>query len=218
MKAIAKRVKEGRSEMTILDEAPVASPQSIGACERYHRALQEQCRTLRLELEDRLGATIQITTPLASWMVRHASWLIFRFAVSRELKSTAFYRLHGHSYQGTMASIFERVLARQPEDTTSGRKWSTWESRWKAGLWIGKQSQADDHLIVRNISEINGKTLECVVSAHRSIRRLQPNDPNRWDSREILQLMATPWTHKVSKMTLEQEKLKVYLVNKMDST
>ncbi len=50
---------------------------------------------------------------------------------------------------------------------------------------IGKQSQADDHSIVRNISEINGKTLECVVSAHRSIRRLQPNDPNRWDSREI---------------------------------
>ena len=59
------------------------------------------------------------------------------------------------------------------------------------------------------ISEINGKTLECVVSAHRSIRRLQPNDPNRWDRREILELMATPWTHKVSKMTLEQEKLKV---------
>ncbi len=38
MKAIAKRVKEGRSEATILEEAPVASPQSIGACERYHRA------------------------------------------------------------------------------------------------------------------------------------------------------------------------------------
>jgi len=90
-----------------------------------------------------------------------------------------------------MASIFERVLARQPEDTTSGRKWSKWESRWVAGLWIGKQSQADDHVIVRNISEINGKTLECVVSAHRSIRRLQPNDPNRWDSREILQMMIT---------------------------
>ena len=108
-----------------------------------------------------------------------------------------------------MASIFERVLARQPEYTTSGQTWFKWESRWVAGLWIGKQSQSDDHLIVRNISEINGKTLEFVVSAHRSIRRLQPNDPNRWDRREILELMATPWTHKVSKMTLEQEKLKV---------
>ncbi len=78
-----------------------------------------------------------------------------------------------------------------------------------AGLWIGKQSQADDHLIVRNINEINGKTSECVVSAHRSIRRLQPNDPNRWDRHEILELLATPWTHKVSKMTLEQENLKM---------
>ncbi len=60
-----------------------------------------------------------------------------------------------------------------------------------AGLWIGKQSQADDHLIVRNISETNGKTLECVVSAHRSIWRRQPKYPNRWDSRELLQLMIT---------------------------
>ncbi len=91
--------------------------------------------------------------------MRHASWLIFRFAVSRELKSTACYRLHGHSYVGTMASMFGRILARQPEDTTGGRKWSKWESRWVAGLWIGKQRQAGHHLIVRNISEINGKTL-----------------------------------------------------------
>ena len=90
--AIAKRLKEGRKEVTILEEAPVASPQSIGAAERYHRALQEQCRALRLELEERLGGkTILISTPLASWIVRHASWLIFRYAVSRELKSTAYY-------------------------------------------------------------------------------------------------------------------------------
>ena len=89
-RAIARRVKEGRREATVLEEAPVASPQSIGAVERYHRALQEQCRTLRLELEDQLGGTpILITTPMASWIVRHASWLIFMFAVNRELKSTA---------------------------------------------------------------------------------------------------------------------------------
>ena len=37
MKAIAKRVKEGRSEMTILEEAPVASPQAHASdtIERY---------------------------------------------------------------------------------------------------------------------------------------------------------------------------------------
>ena len=80
--------------------------------ERFHRSLQEQCRTILAEVEAHVKQKVKITTEFASWIVRHASRLIYRFAVSKELRTTGYDRTFGRSYRGALVFLFEGVLAR----------------------------------------------------------------------------------------------------------
>ena len=50
--ALVARVAAKRPQPTISEQAPVRSHQSLGGVERWHRLLQEQVRTIRLQLED----------------------------------------------------------------------------------------------------------------------------------------------------------------------
>ena len=77
--ALAKAVAASYPEKVLLEVAPVQSHQSMGHVERAHRLLQEQLRVNRFELEEHLKEKLELTIPLGSWLVRHASWQLFRF-------------------------------------------------------------------------------------------------------------------------------------------
>ncbi len=86
MTALAAAVEAKRGgHRTLREEAPEASQQSIGGVERFHFAVQEQCSTLRLDMVLLSGKELKLTAPLAAWIVPHASWLLFRFAINKEL-------------------------------------------------------------------------------------------------------------------------------------
>ena len=72
----------------MLEEAPIASHQSLGGVERFHRWVQEMLRTHKHQLEMALGIPLEANVGLASFLVRHCSWLIFRFHVPRGLGVT----------------------------------------------------------------------------------------------------------------------------------
>eukprot|EP00969_Alexandrium_andersonii_P228219 10079163-Alexandrium_andersonii.AAC.1 len=47
----------------------------MGSVERFHASLQAHIRTLLSDLEERYGYKADATSLIASWAVRHASWL-----------------------------------------------------------------------------------------------------------------------------------------------
>ncbi len=55
MVAVAKQMQHKWMSKMILEKAPVASHQSIGGVERYHRMLQDEVRTIKLECEKNFG-------------------------------------------------------------------------------------------------------------------------------------------------------------------
>ncbi len=49
--AVAKQVQQNLRAKVILEKTPVASHESIGGVERFHRMSQDQVRTLKIETE-----------------------------------------------------------------------------------------------------------------------------------------------------------------------
>ena len=76
----------------------------------------EQIRANKLEIESHVNMKLKLTIPLGSWLVRHASWQIFRFMTHSEKRSTGFERVHGRAYEGAVVPFGEVVLARQLDD------------------------------------------------------------------------------------------------------
>ncbi len=104
-------------------------------------------RALKLQVEKNLDIKLKAEAATATWLGRHASWIIYRFAMSKIKKSTAHFRAHHKNYSGTMVNLFETVLARRAEDVVESRRTSKWESRWKMGIWLGKTELSDEHLV-----------------------------------------------------------------------
>jgi hypothetical protein len=73
--ALMDRVKAARPEETVLQRSPTRSSQSLGAGERAVRTVKEQFRTLRFQLEMKVGMKITPDLPIWSWIGRHAAWL-----------------------------------------------------------------------------------------------------------------------------------------------
>ena len=148
MVALATKVQERRGRTTIVETSAVKSVQSLGGVGRFHRQLQEAARAIWKQLQISVGQ-IQLTTALAAWVVRHASWSLFRFQVNKDWKCTPFQMLKSHPYVGQIVYFGERVLARRPETVeATARHYSKWDDRWLQGTWLGKSSQSDEHIVL----------------------------------------------------------------------
>ncbi len=109
--------------------------------------MQDQLRALKLQVELNLEILLKSDMATTKWLVRHASCIICRFAVSKALKRTAYFRVFNKNHSGTMVNLFETVLARRAEDVLEGRKTSKWDSRLCVGAWLGKTEVSDEHLL-----------------------------------------------------------------------
>ena len=95
---LAQRAQQGRAQPTLLEEAAIQSHQALGGVERYHCLLQEQLRVIKSGLERTLGVALAAGPPLASWLIRRASWLLARFHKPRRLGITPYRHRCGHDH------------------------------------------------------------------------------------------------------------------------
>ena len=54
-----------------------------------------------------------MTPEIASWIIRHAAWEIYRYHQNKDLKMMAFAALRGKSYDGKVVFWGEEVLAKK---------------------------------------------------------------------------------------------------------
>ena len=69
---LKKAVSVKRQAETALVESPVRVSKANGQIERAIKTWQSQFRTLRLQLEDRIGCKVKKGTPLLSWLINFA--------------------------------------------------------------------------------------------------------------------------------------------------
>ena len=62
-------------------QAPAYTSQAQGSVERFHRTLMGQVSAFKLQLENNYRIHLTSKHPIMPWMVKHAAYLLNRYAV-----------------------------------------------------------------------------------------------------------------------------------------
>ena len=108
-------------------QSPAYSSQSQGSIERFHRTLFNQVRTLTTQLNNNHKLNIiSVNHPIMPWVIRHAAYLLNRYAIHNDGKTSYFRRwnkehktplcefgetIHDSTSQKNRVKILQRNLA-----------------------------------------------------------------------------------------------------------
>ena len=144
----AKQVKKAWKGKLVLEASARGSAESKGGVERSIQTIQGMVRTLKLDLEERLGTTLETTTPVLAWLVRHAGWLLTRYQRHGRLGATSFQVLRGVPYEGQLVRFGEVVVYRYPFGLAGdGHGRHKLDPRWGVGVWLGRTESSNEHVV-----------------------------------------------------------------------
>jgi hypothetical protein len=109
------------------------------------------------------------------WAVRHAAWLLNRYApYRRNTNCTPYNNNYQHEYRGEIFLFGQPVMGKLRETVPK------LEPRWAPGVWLGRSNQSDEHLI----GTANGILLS------RSVKAMHRDDIQQ----DVFgQMQWTPW-------------------------
>ena len=128
---------------TICETTPVGSKGSLGGAEHWHSTLMGEVRCLKLEDEQRWEVTLDATSPLMTWIVPHAAFLLNRCQPSAPDGLTPYCALQQHEYRSQLFPFSEPVMVRLP----AAEQQPHMCTRWLGGIWLGRTSSSDAHIV-----------------------------------------------------------------------
>ena len=152
------------------------SRQSKRNAERRVQTIRNQIKAYKIQIEKNSGITIRDASPLLTWLPRHAAWQYSRFH-KRQDSTTAYEKIRHMSYQSPILLVGEAVAGRQ-----QGTLCSRFESARFKGIWLGRDSKTDEHLI---------GLPNCMVRCHALKRRVEKT---RWDINLLNAMIWDPWS------------------------
>ena len=165
-------------------DAPRYSHASLGAIGRAQQTMQKQVRTLRTDVHGRYGIWLSTDRPAWPWLVRHAPWLLDRFAVKAN-GHTSYEDAYGTAYNGPVLQFLEACLFRRTKSDTGamtrGRRAQKADNQWDKGLWLGKAHVSNEAIL---------GTAQGIEMA-RAVKRLPEH--LQVDKKLLDELVGTPW-------------------------
>ena len=140
---LKKAVSVKRHAETTMVESPVRVSKANGQIERAIRTWQGQFRTLRGQLEDRLGCKILKGSPIMSWLINFSSDVLCRYKI-HDNGRTNYEMVTGHRFRQPACGFAEKVHYKITTDKTHKSKM---ESEWGIGYYLGSNSRTLEHLI-----------------------------------------------------------------------
>ena len=171
-------IREDLGPVTILEESPVAESSSNGAAENAIRHVQGQFRTLKAQLEGKLGGKLPITHPVWTWLMEWSALTISRYHIDKKDGLTAYQRSSGKTCLTAIASFGERVMYRVLDNKHVLDKH---EGRYKTGIWLGLIARTDESLI----------GTEAGVVKASAVKRL--GEDSKWLMEEVQKVCGCPW-------------------------
>jgi thiol-disulfide isomerase/thioredoxin len=159
------------------EQSAVGDSQSNGEVEIAIQVIEGQIRTLKCQLEHRLGSEMPSDHPLLPWLVRHAGATISRYQKGSD-GLTGYRRLRGRDYDRVAIEFGECVWYLLNKDKNRGKI----SPRWATGVYLGSREESNEILI---------GTSDGVIKA-RSFRR-QGRDEDRWSRDRIMDVKGVPW-------------------------
>ena len=144
--AMVDRVKAIRDEQgkeTDIEWAPKYDSDANGHAERGVQAAEGMLRTLKFELENKIGGRIPSDHPMVAWMTRHAADLITKLEIKQNGR-TSYEMLKGRPYSGEVAGFGQKILFMLPKRPRGGDL----QARWGTGIGLGNFGKATNVLYV----------------------------------------------------------------------
>ena len=170
-------IAKSRRGITHKEKAKARDSQSNGTAERAVQSVEGMVRTMKLDLEEKLGVPIPCAHPIMSWMVEHAAETLNRYLVGEDGK-TPYERLRGKKYRGEMYEFGRWMMHRFPGKPEGG----SMQPRWAEGVWLGKAVSSDEHVI--------GMADGTIVKARSVTRKMESQS---WNREAVLGVSVPSW-------------------------
>ncbi|CAE7502067.1 RE1, partial [Symbiodinium necroappetens] len=113
-------------QRTRLEQSGEEEKSSNGAAEEAVAATRQQSCVLLSAYEHHTGKKVGSQHPLHAWAVRHGSWILNRYCVSRD-------------QQTPFEITFQTAMTNKPVKGSA---------KWVRSMWLGKANASDGHLVV----------------------------------------------------------------------
>ena len=116
-------------------QSPAYSSQSQGSIERFHRTLMGQVRALVQQVTTSYNLTLSVQHPVMPWIVRHAAWLLNRYAMHND-GQTSYQRRWQKDHKAPLCEMAETVQYMIPTTKAQPKM----EPRFFKGIWLGRDT------------------------------------------------------------------------------
>jgi len=124
------------------EESAVGRSSSNGEVENAVQQVEGQVRTLKAQLESRIGEELPNDHDLLPWLVTHAAALLSRFKVGED-GMTAYRRLRGREFQLPIAEFGESVWFAKNKSALRGKL----DARWATGVYLGTSERTNESYV-----------------------------------------------------------------------
>jgi len=192
IKDLERAIKMRRGEDTQLEEAPRGEHQANGEVERAVGEIAGMVRTLKVELEKRIGEKIATMRPIVKWMVEYSGAMVTRFRIGEDGK-TAYERLKGRKFKKELVEFGESVMYEVYE--TKAKKDKS-EDRFRVGTYVGFKTNSHEYWVATEAGD---------VTKTNTIKRRPPSE--RWNAEAVRGVRGVPWDTGEKKARVSQEML-----------
>ena len=142
------------------------------------QTIRDQIKACKVQIGKNSGITIKADSVLSSQLElpRHAGWQCTRFHKRQDSTTTANEKIRHMSYQSPLLFVGEAVACRRP-----GALVNKLESTWFEGIWLGRDSKTDEHLIGTPNGMVRSRALK------RRVER------RHWDKILLNVMIWDPW-------------------------
>ena len=171
-------------------QSPAYSSQSQGSIERFHRTLMGQVRALVQQVTTSYNLTLSVQHPVMPWIVRHAAWLLNRYAMHND-GQTSYQRRWQKDHKAPLCEMAETVQYMIPTTKAQPKM----EPRFFKGIWLGRDTMTGESIV-----GIPGKVIKA-----RTIRRQIM--PDKYDKQLLDTINVYPWNLPTTPMAIPPQLL-----------
>ena len=139
---MAKQRSKNISTRTNLEHPPVGESASNGVAEQAVQTVEGLVRTIKFDLEDKIGSSVPVSSATFAWLVEHAADSYSKFKVGIDGR-TAYHRLKGKPWGGEVVPFGCCVHHRVPGKPRGG----SLQPRWYEGIYLGSRFDSREHFV-----------------------------------------------------------------------
>ena len=155
-------------------QASAYSSQSQGSVERFHRTLMGQVRTLKTQLQNNYHVHLTSQHPIMPWLVRHAAYLLTRYATHSD-GNRSYFRRWQREHKAPLCEFGETVQYMVP--TVKGLP--KLEPRFFESIWLGKDTSTNDSIIGIPYKIVRARTIRRQVEPEKHNQQLLDSIGNK---------------------------------------